>query len=186
MAIIQNRLALRALRISVCFFSICTSSCFGQEQQVIFDGPLKPDSQQHYYVQEFLEEGVSIPKSGDCNCGGFGFFFFRLNKGRIDSLFMEGTLIQPIRGQIEQNIRRSQKFWRQMKGNKSIPTWVVYTYFDLGGVSLESPSCDSVQRATQKRLFEFAESMDTMSIFFTKRGNISLIPSKIGGPYIDL
>lgn len=153
---------------------------------MIFDAPLKPNSRQHYSVYEFLQEDVSQPKSGDCTCGGFGFFFFRLNKGKIDSLYMEGTLIQPIRVDIERNIRRSQRFWRLAKGSASIPTWIMYPYFDLGGVSYDSSNCDPVQKAVQIKLFEFAESMDKISMFFRKRVITSLAPSKVGGPYIDL
>jgi hypothetical protein len=132
----------------------------------------------------FLERDIPT----ESNCSTFwGTFFFRVTgTGKIDSLFHQGNLKQPVVSKVNKNIYSTQGHWKVPKGTKPADTyWFVFSYFDFGPYWYDNPAskCSESEKSVQKSIVELAESMSTIRYYLGARKAYFLNPSKIGAEY---
>ncbi|WP_254561394.1 hypothetical protein [Dyadobacter diqingensis] len=137
-------------------------------------------------IFSFLEKNVPRPEENNC-IATWGVFYFRVTvKGKIDSLFHEGTLRNTVTRQIIKNIYATQSHWEIPKGTRAVDKlWFVYPYFDLGYSHRFYNKCSEGDKLLQRNMIELAENIGKICAYSGIKGTYFMHPSITGAEYID-
>ncbi|MNL30101.1 hypothetical protein D3C87_1518170 [compost metagenome] len=135
-------------------------------------------------LYSYLDKNVPAPEANSCMATWEIFYFRVTGKGKIDSLFHEGTLREDVVRQIVKNIYTTEGHWKSPKGTKvTEKLWFVYPYFDFGGKSYLDSDCPEAEKLLQKNVIGLSENIGKIRAYTGNKEAFFLQPYKIGAGY---
>lgn len=135
-------------------------------------------------LYSYLDKNVPGPEGNNCMATWKIFYFRVTGKGKIDSLFHEGTLREAVTAQIVKNIYATEGHWKIPKGAKATEKlWFVYPYFDLGTKSYLNSGCSEAEKLLQKNVIELGENIGKIRAYTGHNGAFFLLSHMIGAGY---
>lgn len=136
---------------------------------------------EQYDLFSYLEKDIKEPENNSCSAS-WGIFFFRISaKGKVDSLFHEGTLENGIADQIVSNIHATNGHWKIPKETKvTEKLWFIFPYFHIGNGYDKCPEAD---KRLMRNVMGLGEALGTITLYSGLRGAYLIRPSKYGAGY---
>lgn len=181
-------MATDALKIAVLLLFVSTNS-YSQKwtRPPFYFIETDPKTGQKYDFHDYLDRRDLSTEDVD-SLPTWGVFFFRVNtKGKVDSIFHQGTLKVSRSNEILENIKATSGKWKtNQSGDKLSNHWFIYPTFEFGK-DCDSPSakCSVVYQNSQKDLKRMASTLGSIFLYSDNKKAYLISPRQNGGGYSE-